>query len=391
MDATHLIQPQSALIVGAGPVGALLALALHQRGWQVTLIEQHDFAQGLPKSYDSRQLALTAGSVDWLKQTQLLPELLAELTPILSIHSSSQDNFGTTSMTHTEMKVPALGYTLSQQTLGQHLFAALAKTNIPLVGGINLQTLSQTTTQVSLSGADHENKQHHWQANYLFAADGAHSWIRQKLGIDSQTRHYPHNLLTAIATLAQPHNNLAIERFTVQGPTALLPMQDKQQSKVVYCYPTEDDEQVKATPTAVMIDTINHQLGRQLGNITQLEAVQHYPLVEIRANSIQQGHCLLMGNAAHTQHPVAGQGLNLGIRDIAAVYDWAQDADQASWFALAEQRQKDHKHTMNFTHGLVTLFSHPSKLVRTAASAGMGLLAFARPLKHRITRMAMGY
>jgi len=390
MDANSLVQPHTALIVGAGPVGALLALTLNQRGWQVTLIEQHDFSLGLPKSYDSRQLALTAGSIDWLKQTMLLPELLTELTPILSIHSSSQGNLGSLTMTHNEMKVAALGYTLSQQTLGEHLFAALANTSVQLIGGIKLEKIHQTATHVHLSGSKGEQT-HHWQANHLFAADGAHSWVRQQLNIDTQTRHYPHQLMTAIATLAQPHQHLAVERFTAQGPTALLPMKADNQAKVVYCYPSEDSETTQALETNELLHRVNHQLGRKLGNVTQLEAIQHYALVEIRANEIQQGRCLLMGNAAHTQHPVAGQGLNLGIRDIAAVYNWAEDADTLAWFDLANTRSHDHKHTMNFTHGLVTLFSHPSQLVRTAASAGMGLLAFVRPLKHRITRMAMGY
>ncbi len=384
MDAKSLVKPHSAIIVGAGPVGALLALALNRRGWQITLIEQHDFSQGLPKSYDSRQLALTAGSVDWLAQTQLLPELMAELTPILSIHSSSQDNFGCLSMTHTEMKVAALGYTLSQQTLGEHLFAALAKTSVQLIGGITLEQIHQSATHVHLSGTSAVHTQH-WQADYLFAADGAHSWVRQQLNIESQTRHYPHQLMTGVATLAQPHQQGAVERFTSQGPTALLPMKASNQAKVVYCYPSEDSEITQALTTDELLQRVNHQLGRQL------DAIVHYPLVEIRAKEIQQGRCLLMGNAAHTQHPVAGQGLNLGIRDIAAVVNWSDDADTLAWFDLATARAHDHKHTMNFTHGLVTLFSHPSTLVRSAASAGMGLLAFARPLKHRITRMAMGY
>jgi 2-octaprenyl-6-methoxyphenol hydroxylase len=390
MDESTLTTP-SALIVGAGPVGALLALALNQRGWMVTLIEQHDFSQGLPSSYDNRQLALTAGSVDWLQQAQLLPDLLHKLTPILDIHSSAQGNLGVLAMNHNEMGVPALGYTLSQQALGEALFQALAQSKVQLMGGIRLQHLKQDLNTVSLTGIDLQHNEHQWQADYLFAADGAHSWTRQQLGIDTQTRHYPHQLLTAIATLSTAHQNLAIERFTAQGPTALLPMADSHQAKVVYCYPVEDAEQVKQTSTATLIDTINHQLGRQLGTISQLDAIQHYPLVEIRANSIQQGRCLLMGNAAHTQHPVAGQGLNLGIRDIQAVYDWSDDADTQQWQALATQRHSDHQHTMNFTHGLVTLFSHPSKLVRTAASTGMGLLALCRPLKNRITRMAMGY
>jgi 2-octaprenyl-6-methoxyphenol hydroxylase len=381
----------SAIIVGAGPVGVLLALTLDQLGWKVTLLEKHPLNEGLPPSYDHRQIALTAGSVDWLRQQSWTSALIKILTPIHRIHSSSQGNFGILTMSHEEMEVEALGYTLSQAQLGEHLFAELATRKINYISNIQLSQLHQTAQQVHLTWQTFAGDHQEQQADYLFAADGAHSWIRSALNIPTQDTHYPHALMTAIAQLSEPHHYQAIERFTAQGPSALLPMTNPYQAKVVYCYPNELTDEMQQLTTSELTDCVNQQLGHQLGRIIHLSAIAHYPLKEIRAQQIQAGRCLLVGNAAHTQHPVAGQGLNLGIRDVIAVGDWAENPNEPSWQALIKQRTQDHQQTMNFTHGLIQLFTHKSPLVRQAATLGMSLLSAFPPIKHRITRMAMGY
>jgi len=369
----------------------LLALTLDQLGWQVTLLEKHPLTGGLPPSYDHRQIALTAGSVDWLRQQLWTSELIQVLTPIHRIHSSSQGNFGILTMTHEEMEVDALGYTLSQAQLGEHLFTELATRNITCIGNIQLSQLHQTAQQVHLAWRTATGDCQGQQADYLFAADGAHSWIRSALNIPTQDIHYPHALMTAVAQLSAPHHHQAIERFTAQGPSALLPMTDPYQAKVVYCYPNELSDEMQQLTDCELTDCVNQQLGHQLGRISHLSAIAHYPLKEIRAQQIQVKRCLLVGNAAHTQHPVAGQGLNLGIRDVIAVSDWAENPNLLSWQTLSKQRTQDHQQTMNFTHGLIQLFAHKRPLVRQVASLGMSLLSALPPIKRRITRMAMGY
>jgi len=381
----------SAIIVGAGPVGALLALALNQLGWQITLIEkQEKDAKNLPSSYDNRQLALTHGSIDWLTQSQLLPTIKAQLTPILSIHTSSQDNIGCMTMTADEMHVDALGYTLSQQQLGQTLFAQLDTSSVTQTFGVACHELTQDERHVFLHGYV-QGQPHTWQADYCFAADGVHSWVRSTLGINSQCTEYDHLLLTAIATLNEPHQHQAIERFTPQGPTALLPMQGTHQAKVVYCYRREEQLTVEQQDTTYLIQKINTQLGLLLGKVAGVHDIKTYPLLEMRAEQLLQGRCLLMGNAAHTQHPVAGQGLNLGIRDIAEVYRWANNPDPNTLHALAIARQQDHKRTMRFTHGLAQIFTNPSSRMRRLAGLGIGVINAVTPLKRTLSRMAMGY
>ena len=381
----------SAIIVGAGPVGALLAIALDKLSWQVTLIEKQDkLDDQLPSSYDNRQLALTHGSIDWLTQSQMLPAISTQLTPILSIHTSSQDNMGCMTMTAAEMHVDALGYTISQQQLGQALFQQLDASSVTQVFGVTCHQLTQDEHHVSLHGYV-ENQAKCWQADYCFAADGVNSWVRSMLGINTQRTEYDHLLLTAVATLNVPHEHKAVERFTPQGPTALLPMQGTHQAKVVYCYRRDQQEAIEQQDTSHLIQKINDQLGLLLGKVAGVHDVKTYPLLEMRADHLLQGRCLLMGNAAHTQHPVAGQGLNLGIRDIEAVYRWAHNPDIGLLHALAIARQQDHKRTMRFTHGLAQIFTNPSSRMRRLAGLGIGVINAITPLKRTLSRMAMGY
>lgn len=393
MDATALNQPHTALVVGAGPVGALTALGLCQQGWQVTLLEKEPLVpHHLPSSYDNRQLALTPQSVDWLTQTLGLTDLWSQLTPISHIHTSSKGHFGSMLMTAKQQGVAALGYTIAQRRLGEVIFAALAQTSVQRLSGVNLTTLTQDAESVSLTGelADKHDRQT-WQAERLLAADGAHSWIRQQLGIASETRHYNHQLMTCIGTLSEPHQLGAVERFTPTGPTAMLPLADPYQVKLVYCYDLNEVDSVTNMQHSGLVERVNEQLGKALPQVASISEVFHYPLVEVKPQHIQSGRVLLLGNAAHTQHPVAGQGLNLGIRDVQAVVAWSKDADEMAWIEMASNRLNDHRRIMRATHGLVTLFSHPQPLIRGVASAGLTLLNALTPLKKRITRMAMGY
>ena len=393
MDATTLSPQPSALVVGAGPVGALTALGLWQQGWQVMLLEKEALpTQNLPSSYDNRQLALTPQSVEWLTQTLKLTDLTAKLTPITHIHTSSKGHLGSMLMTASQQGVPALGYTIAQRALGEVIFAHLKQTEIQFITGVQLDSLTQSNEQVILTGnVTDDPVPQKWQADHLFAADGAHSWIRNQLAISSETRHYSHQLMTCIGTLSEPHQQGAVERFTPSGPTAMLPLADPYQVKLVYCYDLAEIDHVTRMDHDALVERVNAQLGKALPQVAAVSEVTHYPLVEVKPERIQSGRVLLMGNAAHTQHPVAGQGLNLGIRDVQAVVAWSQHADEQAWHEMADVRLKDHRHIMRATHGLVTLFSHPQALIRGFASAGLTLLNVMTPLKKRITRMAMGY
>lgn len=382
----------SAIVLGAGPVGAALALTLAKQNWHVRLIEQSPCVDGLPPSYDHRQLALTPPSVALLEGLCGRDTLRKKLTPILQIHSSSYGELGSLNMSAGEMGVDALGYTITQVDLGQLLFAEMTQhPNIQFLKGCQPVCLEMLDELVRFS-CQSDDQQVVAEADFLFAADGANSWTRDVLGFEVRKQTYPHLLMTAVATLQCPHHGLAIERFTAHGPTALLPMANPLQAKLVYCYDASFAQEVQALQAEQLIDVVNQVLGPALPTIVDLQYRQDYPLQEIRVAQIQSGHCMLLGNAAHTQHPVAGQGLNLGLRDVLAVQQWVENgADKVLWQALAQRRLQDYQQTMNFTDGLVKMFTHPKPLVRQAVALGLTLLDACQPLKRRITRMAMGY
>lgn len=381
----------SAVIVGAGPVGCLTALGLAKQGWQVTLVEKLACLEGeIPASYDNRQLALTQANVAWLLEQSLLPELSAYLTPILRIHTSAQDGFGVMEMSAEEQGVSALGYTLAMDQLGHLLFATIAKfPNIQFYDDVNLLSLTQEENTVKVQAVCRD-EQVGWQADYLFAGDGVNSWVRSVLGIGQSRHDYDHGLMTAVATLQTPHHHLAIERFTADGPTALLPMAGTHLAKVVLSYPLADKAQIQAESLVTLAEKINHNLGKQLGRVVAIHDVRHYLAMDARPDRIVEQRVLLLGNAAHTQHPVAGQGLNLGIRDVIALLAWSSEPDVSQLSALAQVRQQDHQRVMRFTSGLNHLFTHPSAFVRRASGFGIGLLQACTPLKKLVTRVAMG-
>lgn len=381
----------SAMVIGAGPVGCLTALGLAKLGWKVRLIEKLTCPDNeLPSSYDDRQLALSEANVSWLQASGLLPNLMAHLTPMLSIHTSAQDGFGVMVMSAQEQGVPALGYSIGMDQLGVLLFAEVHRAgNITLCDGVTLMSLSQDDQAVSLQTVQNAQAET-WQADYLFACDGMNSWVRSTLGIGQSRYDYDHGLMTAIATLQNPHQYRAVERFTAQGPTALLPMSGTHLAKVVFSYPLAEKEQVQSANTAWLTAQINHQLGRTLGTVVAIHGVKHYTAVDMRADHILDRRCVLLGNSAHTQHPVAGQGLNLGFRDVIAVLDWAQDPRSVRLALLAQTRQQDHQRIMGFTAGLNRLFTHPSVLVRRISGVGVGVLQACLPLKKLVTRVAMG-
>lgn len=382
------MKTRSVLVVGAGPVGMLAALIMARSGWQVTLVERQTMSP-LSDVFDDRQLALTYASVAWINRCGLLPELEQHLVPITRIHTSSQGMLGQVMMRHDELSVPALGYTLSQRQLGLLLRQALNDCpELTLLDQFHAQTLTQQAGQVELQG-ERLAQSHQLQADLLLASDGAHSWVRRTLGIGEHSNEYDHHLLTAAGTLSDPHQGLAVERFTPQGPTALLPRDHDRGVKVVYCYSRDDMPDLNDTQQ--LLGRINHQLGRQLGRVVHVEQVRHYPLLRIRADQLLMGRCLLLGNAAHTQHPVAGQGLNLGIRDVQALANWARESDINQLPALASERQQDHASTMQFTHLLASGYARQDLPSRLLGAAAITLVSTCRPLKQRLARLAMGY
>jgi 2-octaprenyl-6-methoxyphenol hydroxylase len=226
-------------------------------------------------------------------------------------------------------------------------------------------------------------------AQLLIGADGTHSKVRELMGVAFEQTHYQAWAFLAQATSRQPHNGWAYERFTPQGPVALLPI-GSHDHKLVYVVPEADKTRVESFNDDEFLAAFYTQMGVRMGGFERISARLAYPLTEGRAPHILKGRMVLMGNACHTQHPVAAQGLNLGLRDVSDFLATTSTGtlSQSALVKYEAQRLADHQQVMRLTDGLIRVFQHPSPLVGHLRGFGLMALQALPPLKKRLAAFA---
>jgi 2-octaprenyl-6-methoxyphenol hydroxylase len=383
------------VIVGGGLIGASLAHALSGQKMRVALLEAALPATDTHASYDDRAIALSQSSLRILKALKLDRDL--NCTPIANIHISERGQVGIARISAKQEGVAALGAVTTARELGQCLFTTLPKRrDIRLLCPARLLNSQQGRNAVSLS-VEHEGKTHSLNTRLLIAADGAQSPIRQQLGIATWTRDYQQTAIIANLSTELGHQNVAYERFTPTGPLALLPL-ESHRCALVCSVANADLERLLDCSEEAFLAHIQDSFGDRLGRLHKLSRRTAYPLRLLFAREHYRHRVALVGNAAHTLHPIAGQGFNLGLRDAAALADvlihaQATGSDPGSLAVLrhyADKRRGDQRRAALFTDALAQLFRlswPPLRLARTA-----GLLAFDLypPAKHLLARHSMG-
>lgn len=385
------------VIIGGGMVGASLACALGHRPVKTALIEAAPFRYSTHPSFDDRSVALSYGSRRIFESMGLWPELQTTATPIQHIHVSDRGHFGVTRIHAQEQGVDALGYVIENRELGNVLATNLnTLPHAHIICPAQLTDALVTPQHVTLTlkqGA--ETKQ--LTTRLLVAADGGDSAVRDRLGISVSRQDYGQVAIIANLRFERAHRNMAYERFTENGPLAVLPLSEDRCS-LVWTTTPEKAQHLRHAPDEVFIQELKHYFGLRLGNVTQLGARKTYPLHLIRADQQVMPRVALIGNAAHTLHPVAGQGFNLGLRDVAALSQVIIDAmkessdpgrtevlaDYANW------RVNDHARVASLTDGLVKLFSNNFTPLALARNIGMIAVDILPALKHTLTRQTMG-
>jgi 2-octaprenyl-6-methoxyphenol hydroxylase len=385
------------VIVGGGMVGASLAIALSATSLRIAVLEAVPFRSDSQPSYDDRAIALAYGTRRIFEGMDLWEALQAETTPIQSIHISDRGRFGFTRLDCRDEGVAALGYVAVSRAMGAVLAARLRQ--LP-----NVSLLCPAAVTHVLSGSahaevtvDYEGVMRRLTARLVVAADGATSQVREWFGIDTQRWDYGQTAVITNITPQRPHHNRAFERFTDSGPLALLPMSDNRCS-VVWTVRSDHAEQVMALDEAAFLQALQERFGTRLGTFLRVGKRRAYPLQLVRAREHVRSRLALIGNAAHTLHPVAGQGFNLGLRDVAVLAEVLSDAardgrDIGSLEVLqeyAQWRRRDHMKMIAFTDGLARLFANPLAPVRAVRNAGMLAVDLLPPLKHVLTRHTMG-
>ena len=376
------------IIVGGGLTGIALALALVQKGAKIALVDRAIPTQN-PQDLDGRTLALAQGSRGILQTLGVWPLFEKEVHPIEEIRISQDPGRGFVHYKSKDVSPDPMGYLIPMFLLHSALERRLSEE--PLISvyrPFHIKTLENMDDKVRLTSVDDEVL----EAPLCFAADGRGSWIRETLGIPTKNWDYTQVGIVCSVTHENPHYQVAFEHFTPQGPVAFLPLGEKS-SAVVWTQEPEAGAYLMSLNPEHFCQTLQTSFPF-LGALTLEGKRWSYPLGGHLVNTPFKGRTLLIGDAAHGIHPVAGQGFNLGLRDVAWFMD-QKDSFLKDDPAILRQRYRRHRRLdvwsmTALTHGLVKLFSNHSHSLMHLRALGMSLtnkLPFAKRL---LTRHAMG-
>jgi 2-octaprenyl-6-methoxyphenol hydroxylase len=342
--------PLKLAICGAGPVGLALAALLVQRGMassSIVLIDAKPLEQVVA---DPRSIAISYGSVQLLESIGAWP---FPATPIHQIHVSRRGHFGRSVIDCDEQKVPVLGYVTRYGDIVSALAAAVERTGVQTIRPAKVRGHAAHSDGVMLqldSGRELE-------AVIVVQAEGGVFGEQESRSI---RRDYQQTAVIARVSASKPIAHRAFERFTDEGPLALLPQDgsDGHQYALVWCVRPERAQQLLALDDAAFLAQLGESFGGRLGRFTGCSARLSYPL-GLNAEPQAGARTVAIGNAAQTLHPVAGQGLNLGLRDAAVLARLlAQDASPASLERYAEMRRTDRSLTVHLTDTMARIFAN---------------------------------
>jgi 2-octaprenyl-6-methoxyphenol hydroxylase len=381
-------------IIGGGLVGASLALALQAgaraRGWRIVLVEPFAPGNGYQPSYDARSSALSHGSRLIFERLGLWPLLAERAEAISQIQVSDQGRFGATRLSATDEGVPALGYVLENAWMGHCLWQALD----PAV--VEWRCPAEVTRMDALGDGYRLqlNDDSSLDCDLAVLADGGRSGLREQLGI--AVRHTPYDQCALIANItpAEPHAGQAFERFTEQGPLALLPLSDNR-CALVWTRPPVDAERLHGLPEREFLGELQQAFGYRLGSLRQVGARHLYPLALVEAAEQVRPHLVLLGNAAHSLHPVAGQGFNLSLRDAQTLAEALlagpqPPGDFATLQHYLQRQSQDQSLTVGFSDRVTRLFGRDESLLAAGRTLGLLGLDLLPPAKRWFARQAMG-
>lgn len=388
-------------IAGGGLVGASLALALAPLGLRVALIEAvRPVAGQAHASFDERTTALANGSRRTFETLAVWPLIERDATPIKRIHVSHRGRFGFARLNAQDEGLAALGHVVSNRVLGQALWQRLAEARIEVIAPARVTALQvvERTAEVTCEQAGAAPRV--LRTRLAIAADGAQSVLRQAAGIGSFQRDYHQVAITTNVLTQRFHDHVAYERFTADGVLALLPISEGR-SGVVWAVSPQRAEELLALPDAAFIAQLQDAFGLRLGRLLKVGTRATYPLVLTRAEQYIAPRLAIIGNAAQSLHPIAGQGFNLGLRDAAALaevlaegqLDFGAQFDPGDGLLLEryrEWREADRAGIMRFTDGVVRTFSLP--LGPLAFLRDLGLLTFdlLPGAKHALSQLSLG-
>jgi len=392
------------IINGGGMAGATLAWGLSyllgpDQPFKIAIIEASANDDSHP-GFDARVIALSYGSRQILEQLGLWTAYQKIVTPIADIEVSDRSHFGQTNLNPADYQLPALGYVVELAQSGQLLHQKIAETSTNENNSISwfrpnsIVAIEQQQSQVNVTLQGGEIL----SAKLLVAADGGGSTVRRLLNISSEQSQFNQSAIIANVTTSQPHLGKAYERFTDEGPLALLPMSQGRMS-LVWSMASERIASVMALSEPDFLAALQQAFGYRLGTIEQAGQRVSYPLVVTLSCQLVHHRTAIIGNAAQALHPIAGQGFNLGLRDVAQLISDIRQAvlnqqDIGQFGVLDNYRQareQDRDHSVLATSGLVSIFSNNHCSLVMGRNVALQLTRCVPALKRPVAYQMLGW
>lgn len=389
-------------VVGGGLAGASLACALADTGLSIALVEAVPFDTPADANMQARTTAIASGTRALFEQLGLWADMARDAAPIKRLHVSQQGRFGTVRVNAADYDLPALGYVLPNLTMIEALRARLGDMpSVDMIAPARFETLArdQADGRIEISCACENGDTETLRTRLLVGADGARSSVRGALGIGAHIDDYHQHAIITIVEPERPHGGCAYERFTPDGPIALLP-RTRESCAAVWTLPSERAERLCAVSEAEFIAEMQAAFGQRLGALELAGPRGSYALARVLCDRAAVDRAVLIGNAGHALHPAAAQGFNLAIRDALVLAAMLRerlaadpDFDPGSADLLdawAEARKPDQHRVANFTDAIVRLFSNRIPGLDHARGAGLFGLSLLPAIRDDMARRSMG-
>ena len=385
------------VIVGAGMVGASFACAIAPTNLSIALIESVEISDEKQPSYDDRGISLSPSSKRILEYIGVWEEIHTHVTPIKKIHVSNQKKFGFTHFAASDVEAAELGHVVIARSLGNALHKKIKKfKNIKLLCPAQLQGFTKTDSKLSLQVLSSGGSETVY-TKLLVGADGSHSMVRELAGIETKKYDFKQTAIVTNVTTQRPNNYTAYERFTPHGPITFLPIGENR-SVLVFTTLADEANHYLGMSEEQYLETIETEFGRRLGKIQEIGKRRSYPIFFVEAIQQFQENLVLLGNSAHTIHPNAAQGFNLGLRDVAGLAECIYSALEKKLSvdninilnAYLGLRNSDQQRVTEFTNGIATSFYNNSSLFTPITNTIMLLFDCIPEFKYLFLKRAMG-
>ena len=397
---------QQVIIVGGGMVGLSLALMLAKSNIAVKLLEavkypNYDDENVAPyhSSFDARNTALSRRSVQIYQKLGLWQALQQHATPILQVHITEQGSFGKARLVAEQEKVESFGQVIENAWLGRVLLTQVQKEkNIELIDGVKVTSLTQTENEANIE-AERDGEKLSLNAKLVIAADGRDSFCRKALGVGASVHDYDQVAIVTTVQTSKPHDHVGFERFSHLGPLALLPLPGEYRRSVVW--PVKkgtEDEWLGDENDQHFLDALQETYGDRAGKFEKTGKRFCFPLSQVLAEKQAVGRVVLMGNAAHTIHPVAGQGFNLCMRDAYVLVRYlteqlakSEDIGEPSMLLDYEKsRLTDQQRVIKFCDSVVRGFSNQNPILKLILNTGLLSFDLIPGINPLVANYAMG-